>query len=1039
MKNAILNALNIRKGEETAITLLLLYSFFMGSVIAFFYTAATSLFVVSFDSSVLPYAYIGGGIMSYLVWLVYARIERAVSFQKLVLLGITLLLVSVGFFVVGIQYFNNKWLTFLMFVWIRVFVFISVVGFWGLATKLFDLRQGKRIFGLISTGEVISDMVGFFSIPLVLKFIDTSDLLYISLFGLVICLVLMIYMLNRFKKPLSISETKEEKKMNTSFKFVLKDKYLTLLILMAVLPMFGMCFADFSFLHQIKVEYTDANVLAGFLSIFFGATAVVEFILKSFFSGRLLDKYGLKVALPILPVVLAGSVFLAISSGVLYGTTGLFFSFIAFTKMIDRVLRSAIYDPSYQILYQPLHAEDRLNAQGMVEGMAKGLGFALAGVVVLIFTRFHALSLVHINILFILILGVWVKMSLNMYKEYRGSLSKILTSEEKSNSHSGIYKSNLTALCKIIEDEKEPNINLILNIMGQVEPQKMHRFLQRILAGSSAGHQKKILEQIKNKRILAAETIIKEYLLSNPNAPNKELFESTQAFLHQTRNEDFDALLELSQSPENKKRTLAANLLAYSGSYKTYKILQALLQDENPETRKAALLSSGQIGKRELWPHIIRNLFDSAYSTQAISALKMIGEPVLPELDNLFDKHSTTKNVRLKIICIYGCVKGKKALNFLRSRIQYPDETIRQNVFKALSKMEYRAKLLDVSLIKETIDEEIAITVWIMAAMADIQNEENMPLLKEALEYELAQKKENVFLLLSMIYDSRTIRYIQESFQTGTHETKVYATEILDLTVSPEIKMIFLPLLDDLSPEENLQIFKDNYPQQKMSVFERLKDIINKDYLKINRWTKACAIMHLEEYKENETVLLSNFLNPDPFIMQNSVAILKKQNSERFRVVLEKLGKDKVAFITKYTLQAEKRMPEFSLSDKVNVAKRNRLFNSFSHPDIARIIENSTEFFLEQGEEITPEKMTNDSIVFVLAGSITIHDNNQTLRQLNENEFFWGIVNDSDDEVVLRGEKTASVLVLSPELIFNTMSDNSEYTQEVIRILSQTA
>ena len=286
MKNAILNALNIRKGEEAAILLLMLYSFIIGSVIAFFYTAATSLFVVSFDSSVLPYAYIGGGIMSYLVWLLYARTERAVSFPNLVLLGISVLLVSVVFFVVGVRYFNNKWLTFLMFVWIRVFGFISVVGFWGLATKLFDLRQGKRIFGLISSGEVISDMVGFFSIPLVLLFIETTDLLYITLFGLVVCLLLMVYMLKRFKEPLNETATKAEKKMNTSFKFIFKDKYLTLLILMAVLPMFGMCFADFSFLHQIKVEYKDAKLLASFLSIFFGATAVAEFVLKSFFSGH---------------------------------------------------------------------------------------------------------------------------------------------------------------------------------------------------------------------------------------------------------------------------------------------------------------------------------------------------------------------------------------------------------------------------------------------------------------------------------------------------------------------------------------------------------------------------------------------------------------------------------------------------------------------------------------------------------------------------------------------------------------------------------
>ena len=159
MKKAILNALNIRKGEETAIVLLLLYSFFMGSVIAFFYTAATSMFVMNFESSVLPYAYIGGGIMSYLVWLVYARIEARVNFQRLTFLGILLLLFAVGFFITGIHFFNSKWLPFLMFVWIRVFIFISVVGFWGLATKIFDLRQGKRIFGLISSGEVISDIV----------------------------------------------------------------------------------------------------------------------------------------------------------------------------------------------------------------------------------------------------------------------------------------------------------------------------------------------------------------------------------------------------------------------------------------------------------------------------------------------------------------------------------------------------------------------------------------------------------------------------------------------------------------------------------------------------------------------------------------------------------------------------------------------------------------------------------------------------------------------------------------------------------------
>ena len=1037
MKNAFRNALNIRKGEETAIILLLLYSFVMGAVIAFFYTSATSMFVVNFESSMLPYAYICGGILSYLAWIVYARTERTVNFQALSILGVFLLLMAVVTFVAGIHYFNSKWLIFLMFAWIRVFVFISVVGFWGLATKIFDLRQGKRIFGLISSGEVISDIIGFLLIPFALHFIKTSDLLYISLLGLGICLVLMLYIFRRFRTTLNIKESVEGHKEITSFKMVFKEKYIKILILMAILPMFGMCFADFSFLHQIKLEYTNQEVLASFLSIFLAATAVAEFVLKSFLSGRLLLKYGLKVALPILPIVLAGCVFLAISSGILYGTTGLFFSFIALTKMFDRVVRSALYDPSFQILYQPLPAQDRLNSQSMIEGMGKGLGFAVAGAVVLIFSQIKVINLVYFNILFIIILGIWTKISLRMYQEYRNSLSKMIAS--KDTNYSTYSNSNLAVLTKITEEEKDANINLIMNIMVNIEPQKMTRFLQQILALPTLINQDKILEQIKRRRLLSAEQIVQNQLLANPDTVNKELFEHTLYVLRQIKSNDIETLLFLSQSKDAKQRTLAAHILAYFSSYKIHKIMLALLQDENPETRKAALYSAGQIGKRELWNFIIQNLSYPNYSSQAITAIKMIGEPILSELDSCFDKNTTSKDVRLKIITIFSSISCDQSLNFLRSRIQYPDETIRNQVFKALSKLEYRARIMEVSMIKETINEEIAVTVWLMAATSDIRKENDMPLLIEALNYELIQKKENIFLLLSMLYDSKTIKYIQESFQSGTHELMVYATEMLDLTVSPEIKEIFLPLLEDLSVEDSLRLFKDKYPQQKMDVVERLRDIINKDYLKINRWTKACALIYLQNFPGNENVFLSNFLNPDPFIMQNSMAVLKQQGSERFKVVYSKLNKDRLSFIEKYLIENSQEISGFSLSEKVNVVKNNRLFSAFSNPELSRIIENSQDFSLKAGEEFNPRERTPESILIVLSGKLAEYSDSQRKRDLNENEFYWGIVNDDYVNITLKADIDCTILVLSPEMIFNAMAENSEYTLEVIEFLNKTA
>jgi hypothetical protein len=290
-----------------------------------------------------------------------------------------------------------------------------------------------------------------------------------------------------------------------------------------------------------------------------------------------------------------------------------------------------------------------------------------------------------------------------------------------------------------------------------------------------------------------------------------------------------------------------------------------------------------------------------------------------------------------------------------------------------------------------------------------------------------------------MLYDSKTIKYIQECFESGTNELRVYATEMLDLTVSSEIKEIFVPLLEDLAVEDSLRLFKDKYPQQKMDVVERLRDIINKDYLKINRWTKACALVYLKNFPGNENIFLSNLLNPDPFIMQNSMKVLKQQDSERFKVVYSKLNKDRLSFIEKYPIENSQEILGLSLSEKVNRVKNNLLFTAFSNPELSRVIENSLDISLKAGEEFNPRERTPEAILIVLSGKLAEYSDSQRKRDLIQNEFYWGIVTDDYVNITLKAEIDCRILVLSPEMIFNAMAENSDYTLEVIRILNKTA
>ena len=146
-----------------------------------------------------------------------------------------------------------------------------------------------------------------------------------------------------------------------------------------------------------------------------------------------------------------------------------------------------------------------------------------------------------------------------------------------------------------------------------------------------------------------------------------------------------------------------------------------------------------------------------------------------------------------------------------------------------------------------------------------------------------------------------------------------------------------------------------------------------------------------------------------------------------------------MSFINKYIVEPPEDFLQFSLFDKVNRLKQNPLFSAFPNPDIARIIENATDIRLQAGEELSPEEKAQDSILLVLTGKLSQFTKGQKGKELIEGESYWGIVHDGFDEVRLKAETSTTLLVLSPELIFNAMAENSEFTLEVIGILSKTA
>ncbi len=196
---ALRSAFGSRPGEGARVAWLVAHSLCMGLVSAFFLTAANALFLASFEISFLPLAYIGAAGVGYLALMLFSRLLRTLPLTRALVLNLTLLLV-VGAALWGLLLASaSPVVVFLRFVWVGPAFSLLALGYWALAGRLFDLRQGKRLFGLVGAGEEVVTVIGLFSVPLLVRVLGAPvHLLPIALVGLLGCLVVVLAIGARF-------------------------------------------------------------------------------------------------------------------------------------------------------------------------------------------------------------------------------------------------------------------------------------------------------------------------------------------------------------------------------------------------------------------------------------------------------------------------------------------------------------------------------------------------------------------------------------------------------------------------------------------------------------------------------------------------------------------------------------------------------------------------------------------------------------------------------------------------------------------------
>lgn len=186
----ILSIMDIEAQEASIVFLMLTQSIFLGIFYGALDTASSSLFLSIFPAEQLPIAFTISGVVGILMTSLYSSLQSRMQFGKLAIFNIATVAIITFLLWFGFSFTDSKWLVFLLLVMLGPLNIVAMVGFWGTAGRIFSLRQGKRLFGLIDSGQIVGVIIASYSVPVVLSFgVKTKDILFISAFSAILALL----------------------------------------------------------------------------------------------------------------------------------------------------------------------------------------------------------------------------------------------------------------------------------------------------------------------------------------------------------------------------------------------------------------------------------------------------------------------------------------------------------------------------------------------------------------------------------------------------------------------------------------------------------------------------------------------------------------------------------------------------------------------------------------------------------------------------------------------------------------------------------
>ena len=1044
MKARLLRFLDIEADEVERVFLLFIMGFSMGMFMAAMSVASQSLFLEFFDEEKeLPVAFVVSGLFGLMATLAYNFLQNRIPFPVLATTSLLTVAGITAFIEFGEGFFDDPTYMYAFgFTQILPFSFIVYLVFWGSFGRLFNLRQAKRLVGVVDIGAMMATFIAFFSIPLLLSFLDNRAQ---SLYGLALASVLVFILLFLYLSVKHLNKTRtfaQEKALykKLSIREFMQNRYIVYMSLFIIFSMMALTFVDYSFFNVTTLQM-EAAELTTFISLFEGTIVVFCFLFQVLATDRIQSIYGMRVSLLVSPVLIGFFTLAALILGFVFGYSPednffvIFFLMIAVSKLFIRSLKEAMDNPTLKLYLLPIESKIRIDVQTKIEGIVTAVASIIAGGGIILITQFELYDIIFITIFTLPLIALWFISINKMHQSYRHTLQDTLSKNKES---ADITLDKQFTLNEILEKQvsslAEDKVIYGLKLMEKLEPALFENAVMRLTDS----------ENLKVRRF--AEEKVQS--LGMEKDPEKISMRSlAEQAASDTEDSDLlsispEKLMKLSKSPRQHDRLLAAKLLRKLVSPKTIFILLELLRDADPRVRFEALFTARKTRRMETWPVLIEMLSSPLYSHHAAAALKAAGERVLTTLEIAFHKSGQSDLVMLRIVQIMGRIGGDQALQLLWRKADYPDKRIVKQILYSLRYINYQAKDREVRNVTDLLETEISKTMWNLAALEELPKTPEFYFLREALQEEVTQNYDQITMLLSILYDPKSVELVRENIESGDPDNIAFAMELLDLFIDPELKPKLLPLLDDTPTEDKLRLLQIHYPRESYTPIQVINYILNRDFNLNNRWTKACAI-HASAFMSDFRIsrgLVAQVFNGDRLLQETAAWVVYQKDKRAYAEIRERLPHRDKKFLDS-SIENNQLLDGledgfFLEIEMVMYIKRLPIFREIHGSLICDLADKITPLELSTGEKIKLPGQEDSRLILIVAhGEVHLMEDDRQLALLKKGDVYGDLFQHSPAVAanhVMARERTILFRINLLDFYF-VMANHHELVQGLIK------